>query len=389
MWSQSYYPYIQDEQYGIVDSSGQVQISAAYDQIWHTINHQLFLLKKDRKYGLLAHDLDELLPLDFEYLHVNSDKSIVFKYEGKYGLLDGNLHVIIPDTLMYIGKMKYGASLILNQDGYSYIDSTGKILYDLKADAIFDHELPDHLHYYKKNDFYGFINLKAQVVYPPIAKEYFEFESNTAFVLTPNSAFYIDENGKQIRKTEELDSLQTVRVTEEYQFPIPAAYRSHTPVKGLFEKKGKYGVKNKKGNVIIPAKYTNILLYSDPETQYFYFIASIDERKKYSRKDEKYLFDTNGKLLKKVKSGYIKPVYYSARYVDCETVNFNKRDGDRRGVLYDLYHPEQSIEYDYYYQMGWYYKGTKAGSFYPFYFLKKDNIWYTYDQHLQLIYPKN
>ncbi len=378
--AQLIYPFIENERWGLVSSDGHIISDAQYDYIHEPTQRGNYIVRKNRKFGIINGRGDLIIDLDYDYMKETNHDYLVIKQDQRYGLMNIDLEIILPPTYLYVGLFSLGHALILNEKGYSFIDSTLQVAYDIKADYVHSSYPYDHIQCYEKDDLHGFVNLKTKNVYPPISTHPIEFTDHTAYIITPNSAFYIDERGRQVKNQEELDRLKKMKTENKYHVNKKSYGISRTISLNQFEKDGKKGILKSNGDVLISAKYDFFYTIMDSSSMHRYYLAG--SKIKNQLAGSKYdLYSDNGTLLLSNKKGNIEFDFITSGFIHVKDIN--------AGTVYHLDDLNQKIiDYDSCYMILW--RPTDlAPEELISYQINRDGKWYVYDRNYQLIYTKN
>lgn len=264
---------------------------------------------RNQKYGYIDISGKEIIPCIYDYAFDFSEGLALVKENGKFGYIDTKGNVAInfqfedPLTRMGsvvrksdIGLFKNGLACVKMNGKYGYIDKKGNVIVDFKfnsASAFYDglaftdtgyidksgnvvissdeytiifRDFSDGLVCAKKNEKYGFIDTKGNVVIDFQYDKAFDFSEGLACVSKNDKYGYIDKNGNVIIDFQYSDA---------HRFSNGLAYA---------RKNNKYGYINKEGKVIIDFQFDDAFDFS--------------EELALTKKDEKYQFiNKNGEIV--------------------------------------------------------------------------------------------
>ena len=166
-----YLIYEKDNKYGIIEDES-VIVNNEYDNIEYDNLNQLFIVKKNGKYGIIKLNGETLISclydeIDIEGIYVyafkndeqtifntlgekiedqkyksvynveNTNYKITINDENKYGVLDENNNSIISNNYFYIGYLENNYFVVSSQNGKNgIVDNKGNIILDTKYDTI-------------------------------------------------------------------------------------------------------------------------------------------------------------------------------------------------------------------------------------------------------------
>ncbi|MDR0915853.1 MAG: WG repeat-containing protein [Oscillospiraceae bacterium] len=282
----------------INNTTGQIVIPIEYDSLESSADGLLWL-GKGGKYGAIDKTGKIIVP--FEYDSVVSyeikgfaDAVVKVSKNGKYGYIyKGKIIVPVIYEQVSLGVLSDGLALVESEQGFFYIDITGKIVLNLGKEYSRAHGFSDGLAMvWDENWKLGFINKQGDVVIP--------FEN----YFLPNSGFDGFSEGLALVGTDEGNGVQSymyIDKTGNVAIDLDAGYEVGLGASGKFQdglavlsKNGKLGVIDKTGKVIVTFEYDNI---------YDYVTYSIDYKLIKVEKGNKYgLIDRTGKVV-------LQPVY--------------------------------------------------------------------------------
>lgn len=304
---------------GYIDESGKLvidrlqEVSPNYTPYNYysvgSFSEGLARVSKNQKYGYINISGKEVIPCIYDYAFDFSEGLALVKEDGKFGYIDTKGNIVIDfqyeDPLIRmrsfifksdVGLFKDGVSCVKKNDKYGYIDKKGNVIIDFKfnsASAFYDglaytdtgyidktgnvvinsdeysvifRDFSDGLACVKKNEKYGFIDTKGNVVIDFQYDKAFDFSEGLACVSKNDKYGYIDKKGNVI-----ID----FQFSDAHRFSDGLAYA---------RKNNKYGYINKEGKVIIDFQFDDAFDFSEE-------LALV-------KKDNKYQFiNKNGKTV--------------------------------------------------------------------------------------------
>lgn len=280
--SESYFPVFKDDKWGVIDSKGKYVINPSYAEmilipnnkvgvfictydinyetgdykvsVLNEKNSQIFTqydkveaisykdknnnlsydenvlrVEKDGKYGLINFQGKEVLPINYDEIVAvsNIENSFKIKKDGKYGIVNNNGNIIVEPLYLYIDLLGND-----NKSGFIVKDESEK---------------------------YGIIdysnNKVLDIMYDSIEKIY----GNNLYVVTVEGKQKIVNKDNNDVLTTGFDSIKQILANNENAV--------------IFIKDNKYGIMNLSGDVLIEAKYDDLL-----ETKVGMFIAKENDK---------------------------------------------------------------------------------------------------------------
>lgn len=119
-----------DDKYGFINNKGQEIIPIIYDATGQTFSEGLTYIKSDSKYGMINNSDEIIIPIEYKSINNSSENLIVVQNSQKqYGVINHANKVVIPfGKYDIINNYSCGYALVKNNNGYCYIDKSGKFL---------------------------------------------------------------------------------------------------------------------------------------------------------------------------------------------------------------------------------------------------------------------
>ena len=125
----------------------------------------LLRVRGNGKYGLMDTSFNIVIPIEYEYLDILGQNSIVAVQNGKYGLLDALGNTLIPIQYRFITRVNDSAYIIHSNDGYKVYDiSSQRVLIPEKYDYLT--AATDNLLIAYIDGVYGAIDISGKEIVP-------------------------------------------------------------------------------------------------------------------------------------------------------------------------------------------------------------------------------
>lgn len=239
-----------DGKIGYVDKQGREVIPCIYDG--HRVAYDdMLLLKKDGKWGFIGKDGKEIIPFMYDCARGFSDELAAVEHNGKWGFIDKDNNCAIPFVYDYAEDFIDGFAVVGIDDKYGCIDIAGNMVVPCGYDDVLQHRgcLLEVCKEGMLGEKYGIVDVTGKTIVP----------CRYDGVLIPDDEMFIayrctrkrckcwlyDKNGKKVLKS----------------------YDEIVHFGGgffLVEKRNmKCGVYDATGNVVVKARYDDILYHRD------------------------------------------------------------------------------------------------------------------------------
>ena len=131
--------FIREDKYGLIDTLGQVRVSAVYDEIGE-FSEGLLAVQRDQRWGFVNAAGQELITCRFQQVNNFSGGLVAVKLNNRWGFVDRDGDRIIDFKFQRAGDFKNGRAWVYDGGDYYYIDQHGTPLYDTEFDKAFDFE---------------------------------------------------------------------------------------------------------------------------------------------------------------------------------------------------------------------------------------------------------
>lgn len=340
-----------NKKWGLIDRNGNKLLDLEYDELSNRYSG-LSLAKKDGKYGLLSKDIKLITPIKYDEIMLQDqdfqiEKFIPVRINKKIGLINSKGDEIIPVKYDYVNRaFSHGFSKVSIGKKMGLFDLNGKMVFPLIYDDITVNE--DGFHTVQKDGLWGVINRSHEIILPiaygDIVRIYGQNTLRDAALTTTRAKYCANYKGKEGL----LDSTGKIIIPFLYDRIMQITDNS------IIASKGEYvGVVDWEGNIIVPFIYSTIV-----DSRKFYRVhingkfGTVDNKGKpiikpvYDQMDYRYggflvvtkddkqgVFNIEGKEI-------VKPVYDSCK--TCGKTYIIVYKGEKAGLLDDkgaLIHP--------------------------------------------------
>lgn len=233
--------FVEQHKYGLIDTLGQLTVSAIYDEVGSFSDGRL-AVKRNNLWGFVDANGLEVIPCRFRQVNNFSEGRASVKLSRKWGFIDKQGNMDIAAEYNRAGNFNNGLAWIYTGGGYGYLDKNGNEIIPSELDKAFD--FIDGIARVAVDGKYGLIDTTGSYILRPKFSNINNFNNNgLAIVRYGNNRIQygvIDRSGKLL--------------TDKH-------YRSIQPFKeGLAAVKYKddYGFINELGQLTIPAIYSKV-----------------------------------------------------------------------------------------------------------------------------------
>lgn len=272
--------YIQQPKYGLIDTLGQLTVSAVYDEIGQFSEGRL-AVKRNGMWGFVDSNGLEVIPCRFRDVSNFSEGLAAVKLGQYWGFIDKMANVDIGFKYRRVGNFKEGLAWVYEGEGVGYIDKEQNAI----IPPIFDkaHDFEQGVARVMKNKDYGLIDRNGKFIQKPRYSDIQPFDQyGLAIVRYGNERIrygLINLRGEQVTRVSFnsiepfQEGLAAVKFRDNYgfidttgQLVIPNIY---SKVSGFAEgraavqKDGQCGYIDRNGNTVIPFNFSKCLDYDD------------------------------------------------------------------------------------------------------------------------------
>ncbi|MCB9273330.1 MAG: WG repeat-containing protein [Lewinellaceae bacterium] len=268
--------YIREPKYGLIDTLGQLTVSAVYDEIGSFSDGRL-AVKRNGLWGFVDRDGLEVIPCRFREVQNFSEGLASAKLGSGWGFIDKQGHVDIDFTFKRAGNFKNGRAWAATDEGVGYLDTKGNFAVPPRFDKAYDFQWG--IARIAKDNLYGLIDSSGNYIQRPRYSEIQDFNQHGLAVVRygNNNVRYglIGRNGEMIsnlnfREVQPFsEGLAAVKHKEGYGYidttgrmVIPDIYSKASAFsEGLaaVQKDGACGYINARGETAIPFDFSKCL----------------------------------------------------------------------------------------------------------------------------------
>jgi hypothetical protein len=282
--------YIKGSKWGYINKMDKEVIPFQYEKALN-FTQGLGAVKKNNKWGFININGEEMISFRFDEVAAFREGRSRVKVEDKYGFIDTNGKMIIPAQFDDAEDFNMKMAWVRQNDKEGFIDLEGSFLIPLKYEEIKNRDL----NYYKSspakaNGKWGIIDQSGKEIIP------FQFDELTYFsngfskikkngkwgVINESSGdiflecVYDDINALSKGEFEKETDVTLVQVKKKGKWGLVSTATLKWLINPQYEElagrregmigyktENKWGIMNKEGNIIIPAKYDNIQDFYD------------------------------------------------------------------------------------------------------------------------------
>lgn len=129
--------YLKAPKYGLIDTLGELKVSAVYDEIGSFAEDRLSV-RRNGVWGYVNRDGIEVIPCRFKEVRNFNDGLAAVKIGREWGFIDKDGDIVIDVGFKQCGNFSEGKSWVLNDKGVSFIDKNGQTVITGKFEKGFD-----------------------------------------------------------------------------------------------------------------------------------------------------------------------------------------------------------------------------------------------------------
>lgn len=201
MYDKIYYDKVlkvqKDGLYGVITTTNEMILDCMFESM--TLYDWWIMCIKDGKAGVYAYDGKVIInPTEYDYIHIPEKDMFLVKKDKLWGLLDSSLNVIIPCKYGDIDIYKSNEHIVVRdiEGKVGLTDKTGNVICEPKYDYIGRYQ--DGMLVVKLDEKIGFINKVGKLVVPPIYDTYRSFQNGYAPVARNGKWTLVNTEGKEI-----------------------------------------------------------------------------------------------------------------------------------------------------------------------------------------------
>ncbi len=270
-------PFKSNVLYGYMDLSGKVVIPAEYEQLGF-FHEGLAFAVKNEKYGFIDKGNRVVVPFEYESVTDFEQGRSIVEINDKLGVVDRSGAVVFPVEFDEIGILSEGLVYVSKNDMYAYYDKNFNLRIPFRFNEAYNFQngkakvqvdgkqgvidiygtflvppayedinfFNDSLLVFEENEYYGIMRKNTEIVSPANFDEIGVLNLNRALAVFEDLIGYLDGTGKMVIKAQ----------YETYpNYVKRGQFKSNLAV---VKQKGKYGVIDRNGKVIIPLAFNDL-----------------------------------------------------------------------------------------------------------------------------------
>ena len=235
--------------YGLVSYQGQRMMEVQYDTISALQDQQVYVFRKEGKYGILGRDGEELFGLDnnFQDLFPMTDGFLGVKINNKFGFVDELGRLRIANRYDSIRHFQANMAAVKLLGRWGYIDKGEHLIVQPHFEQAFPFR--GKLALVKKNGKFGMVNRKGNAIIPAAYSQIVPAQNNRYKLFTTKLV-----GGKEIPQVGLASENGTVLVHPKYD-SLKDLDNGYVVV----SRKGRFGLLTLNGRSTIPMKHDQII----------------------------------------------------------------------------------------------------------------------------------
>lgn len=238
--------YIKEPKYGLIDTLGELRVSAVYDEIGSFSEGRL-AVKRKGMWGYVDRDGLEVIPCRFKQVSNFSEGLAAVKLGRYWGFVDKQGNVEIDFKYKKAGSFNSGRAWVWSSEGTGYIDPENNYIIAPNFDKAYDFE--EGIARVVVDNKYGLINLNGQLVVKPKYGLIEDFDQHGLAVVMSTS-----------------DRLKFGLINRAGTEVVSLKYKEIKPFQeglAVVKKKDYYGFIDIRGKLVIPAIYKKAAGFSE------------------------------------------------------------------------------------------------------------------------------
>jgi hypothetical protein len=182
---------------GLIGLDYRIIAKPIYDNIYFIGDKELYVVKREKKYGFINKAGLEVIPLIYDEVAYNiTEDLIAVKLKNKWGFINRTNQIKIPfeydEAKPFVDELAY----IKKEQTYGFIDKNNKIKFSTEKNNF--PFFSNNLSIIKKNEKYGYVNKKGKIIIPTIYDYAYPFVNGLAYVELNGKSGLINKKGKEI-----------------------------------------------------------------------------------------------------------------------------------------------------------------------------------------------
>ncbi|MBV6652562.1 MAG: WG repeat-containing protein, partial [Mameliella sp.] len=156
--------YIQEPKYGLIDTLGQITVSAVYDELGYFSEGRL-AVRRNGLWGFVNSDGMEVIPCRFREVQNFQQGLAAVRLGSGWGFIDKQGRIIIDLNYKRVGSFSDGLAWVGTEKGVGYINEAGTVIIEPKYDKAYDFQ--QGIARVVEDKKYGLIDLEGNLIQRP------------------------------------------------------------------------------------------------------------------------------------------------------------------------------------------------------------------------------
>ena len=152
---------------------------------------------KNKKWGYVDENMNVVIEAKFDYATAFSEGIGLVKEDDRYRYISKDGNYMFDNSYYYATPFCGGAAIVEEDDTEILIDYDGKKLCEIDED-IYVHEFVDGIAVFEKNDKYGYIDIRGNILVKAKYEYCESFMNGVAIVKDSDNYYLIGRNGKKV-----------------------------------------------------------------------------------------------------------------------------------------------------------------------------------------------
>ena len=238
--------YIREPKYGLIDTLGELRVSAVYDEIG-SFGEGRLAVKRQGMWGYVDRDGLEVIPCRFKEVSNFSEGLAAVKLGRYWGFIDKQGNVEIEFQYKKAGNFKDERAWVHGSDGTGYINKTNQFIIAPNFDQAYDYE--NGIARVVVNKKYGLIDLNGRFIVKPKYGEIAAFDQHQLAIV---------KSGK--------DRVRYGIINRKGELVVDLKYKEIRPFQeglAVVKKRNHFGFIDTLGKLVVPAEYVKASGFSE------------------------------------------------------------------------------------------------------------------------------
>lgn len=238
------------------------------------VSEERYCIYDGEKYGYMTEDGEEITPYIYDIAYPFHEGLACVSCEGKFGYIDLSGNTVLPFVYDRATPFMEGLAYFSIGDEYGFMDKSGTPVFYLDCDSVSSFQ--EGLAYFSVDGRYGYIDQLGQIVIEPVYDDAGYFKDGFAEIVRNGRHGIIDRNGTEIiapaydeismnvlffyaRSEDGYDCFNNTgkKLLESCEYIwVENGYLR-------FEKKGKWGIADADGKILLEPVYDNVQLVGE------------------------------------------------------------------------------------------------------------------------------